>query len=234
MKRLATLFLLLFIGCQSFADEKKAAPAKQPAKEQPEEAEVPPPKTLVEALEQLEKLLPNEELAKIDAMKKPDEMIEYHFSLGMSIRNAWGLWGGGPLAQQMKKLGINHPDSMSSAILEAFWCRRHNKDYKVWFQEQAAYNAAYLKASAAPPKSAKYTKDGSDVDWRMSLDADSDEKKPRLIHVGKSKKTGRWLAYEHDKGVYEPGAPLLKRIADSEKPAPTDPFAPSEKKPITK
>lgn len=234
MKPIATLILLLVVGFQLLADEKKAAPTKQPATEQVKEPELSAPKTLVEAHEQLEKLLPKEELAKIDVMKTQDEMIIYHFDLGMSIRNAWGLWGGGPLAQQMKKLGFNHPDGMSSAILETFWCRRHNKDYKVWFQEQAAYSAAFLKASAVPPESAKDTKDGSEVDWRMSLHADSAEKKPRQIHVGKSKKTGRWLAYEYDKGVYEPDAPLLRRIEDREKPDLSDPFAPSEKKPIAK
>jgi hypothetical protein len=86
-------------------------------------------------------------------------------------------------------------------------------------------------AAANPPETAKDPKDGSAVDWNMSFGADSEDKTPRLIHVGKSKKTGRWLAYEYDKGVYEPDAALLKRITDSET---SDPFAPEEKKPTSK
>ncbi len=231
MKRIATLILLLVAGFQLLADEAKPTPTEPPANEEANEPELPAPKTLEEAHEQLEKLLPKEELEKIDAMKTADEMIEYHFSLGMSLRNAWGLWGDGPLTQHMKKLGIQHPDGMSSTILGTFWCRRHHKDYKVWLQEQEAYAAAMKKAFADPPKSAKDPKDGSKVDWSKTFDGDSDEKKPRMIHAGKSKKTGRWLAYEYDKGVYEPDAGLLKRITD---PDPSDPFAPSEKKPTTK
>lgn len=227
MKRIATLILLLAVGSQLCAEEKKAAPAKQPAKEQAKEAKAPPPKTLEEAHQQLEKLLPKEELAKIDAMKSEDDMIEYHFGPGMGMRNGWGLWGDGPLAQHMNKLGFHHADDMSGVILETFWCKRHKKDFRL--KERAAYYKAYWKAAADPPEAAKDPKDGSEVSWNMSFGA-GDDKLPRQIHVGKSKKTGRWLAYEYDKGVYEPDAALLKRITDSNS---SDPFTPSEK-PTTK
>lgn len=227
MKRITTLILLLVAGSPLLADEKKAAPEKQPAQVQAKKAEMPPPKTLEEAHQRLEKLFPKDELAKIDAMKSESEMIEYHFGLGMGMRNEWGLWGGGPLAQHMNKLGFHHPDDMSGVILETFWCKRHNKDFRL--KERAAFNEAYWKAAANPPETAKDPKDGSKVEWNMSFGA-GDDKSPRQIRVGKSKKTGRWLAYEHDKGVYEPDAALLKRIKDSES---SDPFGPDEK-PITK
>jgi hypothetical protein len=226
MKRITILILLLVVGRQLCAAEK-AVPAKQLATEQTEKAQAPPPKTLEEAHQQLEKLFPKDELAKIDAMKSESEMIEYHFGLGMGMRNSWGLWGGGPLAQHMNKLGFHHPDDMSGVILETFWCKRHNKDFRL--KERVAFNEAYWKAAANPPETAKDPKDGSKVEWNMSLGA-GDDKSPRQIHVGKSKKTGRWLAYEHDKGVYEPDAALLKRIKDQES---ADPFGPDEK-PITK
>jgi len=223
MKRITTLILLLAASSSSLADEKKAAPEKQPAQVQATKAEAPPPKTLEEAHQRLEKLFPKDELAKIDAMKSESEMIEYHRGLGMRMRNEWGLWGGGPLAQHMSKLGFHHPDDMSGVILETFWCKRHNKDFRL--KERAAFSEAYWKAAANPPESAKDPKDGSKVEWNMSFGA-GDDKSPRQIHVGKSKKTGRWLAYEHDKGVYEPDAALLKRITDSDG---ADPFAPKEK-----
>jgi hypothetical protein len=214
MKRFIAFLLLLFIGNQLLADENKAIPKEEAANEQARKEEAPPPKTLEEAHQRLEQLLPEKELAKIDAMKSEDDMIEYHFGLGMGMRNSWGLWGGGPLGQHMEKLGFHHPDDMSGVILETFWCKRHKQDFRL--KERAAYFDAYWKASARPPETAKDPKDGSEVRWNMSFPAGG-KKIPRQIHVGKSKKTGRWLAYEYDKGVYEPDAPLLKRITDSQK-----------------
>ncbi|MBK8091050.1 MAG: hypothetical protein IPK32_03375 [Verrucomicrobiaceae bacterium] len=216
MKRIATLILLLAVGSQLCADEKKDALAKQPAKEKAKAAQALPPKSLEEAHQQLEKLLPKKELVKIDAMKTEGEMIKYHFGPGMGMRNGWGLWGGGPLAQHMNKLGFHHPDDMSAVILETFWCKRHKKDFRL--KERAAYYEAYWKAAADPPRSARDPKDGSVVDWNMSFGAGEDES-PRQIHAGKSMKTGRWLAYEYDKGVYEPNAALLKRTPSVVKPS---------------
>lgn len=201
MKRIATLILLLAVGSHLCADEKKAAKAKQPAKEQAKDAEAPPPKTLEEAHQQLEKLLPKEELAKIDAMKSEDDMIEYHFGLGMGLRNSWGLWGAGPLAKHMNKIGFHHPDDMSGVILRTFWCKRHEKDFRL--KERAAYYDAYWKAEAAPPTTAVDPSDGSAIEWRGSTSID-DPKAPRAIHHGKSKKTGRALDYEIGKGVFVP------------------------------
>lgn len=224
MKRILAFILLLVVGSPIVADEKSAS-AEQHAKEQAKEEEAPVPKTLDEAHEQLAKLLSKEELAKIDAMKSEDEMTEYHFGPGMGMRNSWGLWGDGPLAQHMKDLGFTHPDDMSGVILKTFWCKRHKKDYRL--KERAAYYAAYWKAAAAPPETAKDPKDDSEVNWNMSFfGADPDDNSPRQIHVGKSKKTGRWLAYEYDKGVYEPDSSLLKRITESQSSNLSDPFAP--------
>lgn len=201
MKRIATLILLLLVGSQLCADEKKGTSAKQPVKEQANEAEAPPPKTLEEAHQLLEKMLPKEELAKIDAMKTEDEMIEFHFGLGRGLRNGWGLWGGGPLAQHMNKLGFRHPDDMSGVILETFWCRRHNKDYRL--KDRAAYYDSYWKAVAAPPATAVDPSDGSPIEWSGHTSID-DPKAPRAIHHGKSKKTGRSLDYEIGRGVFVP------------------------------
>ncbi len=187
------------------ADEKKAAAKKESAKEQAKQEEAPPPGTLEEAHQQLERTLPKEELAKIDAMKSEDDMIGYHFGLGMGLRNSWGLWGGGPLAKNMNKLGFHHPDDMSGVILETFWCKRHGKDFRL--KERADYYETYWKGAADPPETAKDPQDQSVIEWKFSFGA---------IHVGKSKKTGRWLAYEYDKGVYLPTPEIKKRITDHE------------------
>lgn len=86
------------------------------------------PATLEEAHMALERLLSPETLADIDAMPTEGCMIEYHFSLGLNMRNGWGLWAGSPLAQHLQQLGVTHPDDMSGAILKTFWRRRHGRD----------------------------------------------------------------------------------------------------------
>ncbi|NLZ06881.1 MAG: hypothetical protein GXY19_17070 [Phycisphaerae bacterium] len=89
------------------------------------------PASLAEAHARLERMLSPKELAKIDAMDSEDGMIRYHFSLGLGIRNAWGLWAGSALARHMQELGFTHPDEMSGTILETFWCKRHARDFRL-------------------------------------------------------------------------------------------------------
>lgn len=76
------------------------------------------------------------------------------------------------------------------------------------------------EASSNPPKypteDTTDPMDGSKIDWENFLVA-GDDKNPRAIWFGKSKKTGRWMAYEYEKGVYEPEPKLSKRIIDSKK-----------------
>ena len=210
MKALPVLVAILFGVASLVAREEgqrtNAAPSKQPT-----EASAIVPTTLQEAHRELERQFSREELAKIDAMKSENEMIQYHFGLGMGMRNGWGLWKSSPLAQHMRKLGFAHPDDMSAVILATFWCKRHGKDFRL--KERADYNVAYWKAVADPPPTAKDPRDGSLIKWSLSLDA-GDDKTPRQIHVGKSKKTGQWLVYEYDKGVYVPDEQLQKRITE--------------------
>ncbi len=176
-----------------------------------------PPRNLEEAHQQLETLLSQENLARIDAMKSEKEMVEYHLSIGMALRNKWGFWGGSPLANHLWKLGFSHPDDMSDVILKTFWCKRHRRDFRL--EERADYYEAYWRAAADPPPSARDPMDDSEVEWTLSLGAGTDDK-PRQIHVGRSKKSGRWLAYEFDKGIYVPNADLTKKI----KVLASDPF----------
>jgi len=211
--RILLLITILMCVTVSFADDKRNDAKPADSKPSTTEKEVIPT-TLEEAHLQLERQFPKEELAKIDAMKSEDEMIQYHSGLGMGMRNGWGLWTGSPLAQHMRKLGFTHPDDMSGVILETFWCKRHGKDFRL--KERAVFYAAYWKAVADPPKTANDPKDGSQIEWSFSFGA-GDTKTPREIHLGKSKKTGRWLAYEYDKGVYVPDAELQKRITELDK-----------------
>lgn len=177
-----------------------------------------PPRTLEEAHEHLESVFSKDELAKIDAMKSDKEMMEFHLTTGLMIRSKWGLLGGSPLANNLWKLGFSHPDDMVDLILQTFWCRRHEKNMHL--EDRADYFQTCHKAAADPPPTLRDPSDQSEIEWKLTLDA-STEDRPRKIHVGRSKKTGRWLAYEFNKGLYFPDAALQKRI----KAFAEDPFA---------
>ncbi len=64
-----------------------------------------------------------------DAVMKgtEDDMIQYHFGLGMWMRNNWGLWGGSRLSEYFNGKGIHHPDDMSGIILDSYWRKLHGK-----------------------------------------------------------------------------------------------------------
>ena len=47
------------------------------------------------------------------------DMIEYHFSLGMWIRNNFGLWGED--SKPRKVLGPAHPDDASGVLINKYW-----------------------------------------------------------------------------------------------------------------
>jgi len=61
-----------------------------------------------------------------------EELIEhgpvaYHSTMGMHLRNIFGLWYKSPLAQHLEKhWGVSHPDDMSGLLLEQWvtWLKK--------------------------------------------------------------------------------------------------------------
>jgi hypothetical protein len=78
------------------------------------------PKSLGDAFVELDRMLTPALIAEIKAGTE-DDMINYHFGLGMWMRNHWGLWSGSRLAAYFGELGIHHPDDMSSIVLDSYW-----------------------------------------------------------------------------------------------------------------
>jgi hypothetical protein len=113
--------ILLGIGVRVRAEE----PQKE-EKMDPKAEEVYIPKDLDDCFVQLKKTLSKEQ---VEEMKEglEDDMINYHFGLGMSLRNTWGLWGGSRLARWFNEKGIHHPDDMSGVILDSFWRQLNGK-----------------------------------------------------------------------------------------------------------
>src|SRR4051812_5357749 len=94
------------------------------------------PKNLDDAHQQLLKIFSPKDIEHIKAMKKEDDMIEYHFGLGMGLRNDWGLWRGSRLSQWFNERGIFHPDDMTGIIFDTFWDKLHSKPFRL--QEKIA------------------------------------------------------------------------------------------------
>jgi len=76
------------------------------------------PKTVDEAVAQLKSELSPQDRDHILRMSRED-LAQLHFSLGLRIRNGFGLWRGND--KLMKSCGATHPDICSGIIIEKLW-----------------------------------------------------------------------------------------------------------------
>lgn len=100
------------------------------------------PKDLEDCLAQLHKIVKTEDVEQMKAIPE-QEMVRYHRSLGLWIRNNWGLWTGSRLAKWFNSEGIVHPDDMSSIILRSFWRRLASRP--IAFGDQVKHCRQYWK-----------------------------------------------------------------------------------------
>jgi hypothetical protein len=94
------------------------------------------PKDLKDCFLQLDKMLSEKTKQEIKNLKDRSETISYHLGLGMQLRNSWGLWGGSRLQKYFLDKKVNHPDSMSSLILEFYydWLNNNNIAWTKWMK----------------------------------------------------------------------------------------------------
>jgi hypothetical protein len=110
------------------------------------------PKNLDDCFAEFKKKLEPSVIEKIRQAQAKD-MALYHFGLGLTIRNGWGLWKGSRLSRWFNGKGIHHPDDMSGIILDSFWRHLHHQPIKL--EEQIEYYQAYWKAAAEQDKEEK-------------------------------------------------------------------------------
>ena len=79
------------------------------------------PSNLNEAVTILRDSLTAEDVMEIQ--KENSDPSRLHFTLGMYLRNSWSLWEEDlPMKNWFtKEYGINHPDDISSIILDCLW-----------------------------------------------------------------------------------------------------------------
>jgi hypothetical protein len=100
------------------------------------------PKNLSDCFVELDKMLHPSFINQFKT-SEAKETIKYHHTLGMWIRNNWGLWKGDTLARWFNNKGIFHPDDMSGIILDSYW-RSLNKR-PIDLENQIIYYKDYWK-----------------------------------------------------------------------------------------
>jgi hypothetical protein len=85
------------------------------------------PTNLEECFSELKKKLPLKEQEELKNLSE-NELGQYHFGLGMWLRNNWQLHHASPLHDYFKSMGIEHPDDMSAYIIQQF--HHHLNDCK--------------------------------------------------------------------------------------------------------
>lgn len=103
------------------------------------------PKTLDEAVLQLEKLHHDTTKKQIIALTEDQFKLYSHLETGMWIRNNWKLWSGGKLSKYFKSIGVFHPDDMSGIILTSYY--RHLKGQDRELEKQVKYYQDFWKVS---------------------------------------------------------------------------------------
>ena len=78
------------------------------------------PKNLKDSFRRLDEMLSNTLKQKLRNPNPEYGLAEFHFSLGLWMRNSWQLWGGSRLQQYFEGLGVHHPDDISGIILRTY------------------------------------------------------------------------------------------------------------------
>ncbi|BCX48678.1 hypothetical protein HAHE_25860 [Haloferula helveola] len=95
-------------------------------------------------------------------------------------------------------------------------------------EEQTDVMAAFLKElrelerdnpypQKYPTEETRDPRDGSRIYWEDFLES-GDPENPRRIWYGKSRNSGKWMAFEYETGVFEPEGELLKKISRADEP----------------
>lgn len=83
------------------------------------------PKDIDEAIDSLDIIISVEDKRYVtDSLSLEDFRVACHHSLGMWIRNNWGLWGGSRLQRYLVDRNVIHPDDMSDNILKAYYKKK--------------------------------------------------------------------------------------------------------------
>lgn len=99
------------------------------------------PYDINDAIEQIDSFWNDSIKQDIKKMSENEFLGNSHFSLGMWMRNNWGLWRGSKLSNYFNKLQVFHPDDVSSIILTSYY--RYLSKQEIEFEKQIIYYINY-------------------------------------------------------------------------------------------
>lgn len=174
------------------------------------------PTTLEEVYQDLDRGL--SERAK-EILSKPSDLLTEeerhiafftlgHFGLGMWMRNNWGLWSGGPLADHFHAMGIFHPDDMTGIIFKGYYARIDGEDFDL-AQEVKKYQQYWRQVSRPKPMVDEST--GHEIGI---LEEQVSHMLPdgTIVHVGEDKETRETWLYTQQRGWFRPAEGELEGI----------------------
>lgn len=125
------LVILFFLGCSqgSERDVEQETKEELSIKFTQSLTDLDVPKNLDEALSNLHILISDKDKEKLAKLDKSYYSGQMHMSLGLSIRNFWIRSEESKLTDYFNKLGIFHPDDMSSIILSRFYAEIKNQPF---------------------------------------------------------------------------------------------------------
>jgi|GEM_PF-1011715 len=153
------------------------------------------PKNLSECFKELNRLLKQDDKENIKLNGEKKFMAEYHFSIGLWIRNNWGLWRGSALSKYFNSLEIYHPDDMSGIILNSYYNYLSGNDIQL--QKQVEYYKMYWKVNKVPSK-AIYPKNVKKIEFNSSYSYTLKENNnPGCVHLQTNSETDKIWIYDY-------------------------------------
>lgn len=145
MRNVAVFLVVFASACGPVPPSGSSRSATAPAA--PSESRAPDglPQPIREAFRRLDHDLTEKDRATIRSTP-PEDMINYHFGLGMYVRNEYGLWRGSPLQAYFLARGVRHPDDMSGVLLDAYRLYLRGEQVKMDFLIAAAPSTPELEA----------------------------------------------------------------------------------------
>jgi len=104
------------------------------------------PQNVDQAIARLLQMMSRDEIKKVKEEREAD-MVEYHFTIGLWIRNNW-LAKGSSLRSFFIQRGLYDRDKMSGIILVSFWRSVHGLPIKV--DDQIAQSKTELNSTRQP------------------------------------------------------------------------------------
>ncbi|MBO9658188.1 MAG: hypothetical protein J7527_05125 [Chitinophagaceae bacterium] len=157
----------------------------------------PKPTTLDEAIAYLDTIFADSVTTTVQNMTEDQFTANYHFSLGMSMRDNWGLWKGSPLSKHFKSMGIHHPDDMSGIILTSFHRKLQGKEIDL--QGQVRKIRAYWRANSVPVP-AGYPDGVKKLKFTARYGYAASDSLPGMIHVAEVPRKKEYWLYDINRG----------------------------------